>query len=253
MKSQSKEKWSGKPKKLKKEEDREVVRVFFPGEKLGMSAYLEKNLNDLGFGKVIKREDEIVFKVVESEDLKNKPHLYFQFNFKPDGIELEYTITKEVSRKKRELDITMLLLEIMVVTEDYILNFKKFYEHLLSILESATEYVDPKYDALKAKYDSLLEEMKSNDARYKEAILVSEKNNKLIIETEKQNEMLRERVKKLESIDDDVLYDEITRWIKAHGGMINIVDFANSYNVPPSRVKMGLDYLMRGGYIKRVN
>jgi len=189
----------------------------------------------------------------ESETFEGKPYSFMNFYFRKDGIELEYALTPEVNEKKREVDVCKMLFGMLALSESYELELGPLYELAHNALEHATEFIEVGYEELKSKYDELLEKSRRNEEELKKAIANNEKSEKLLLEAEKLNEALKERQRKLEGMSDEVLLDELVRWIKVHNGRVNVVEFAEMNKVAASRVEEGLDKLLREGYIRRVS
>jgi len=58
-------------------------------------------------------------------------------------------------------------------------------------------------------------------------------------------------VAQLEGVSLQTLSEEIYDWIRTHGGLIDVREFARQQGISTARVEEGIDCLLKGGYIGR--
>ena len=59
-------------------------------------------------------------------------------------------------------------------------------------------------------------------------------------------------VKQLEGMDDEALGETLVSWIRSHDGLLEYAEFAASNRMSVARVSLGVDQLLKQGYIRRM-
>ncbi len=239
-----------KVQKIEKQE----IRQFSIGAKRTRSATdVYGSLSTLSFPRIswADKKRTLICEIVESEDIQKNPYLFTRLEFKPEQLDVTYSITPEVNGKKREIDVCRLLLNVLALTNSYEAGVGVLYERAARALESSVEFATSDFETLKNKHDELSEECGRLRKKCAELAVVNEKQSKLLMESEKRAEMLGGRVGRLESMSDDALMEELYSWIASHSGEVNASEFARVHGVSSVRVEEGLDKLLKGGFIAR--
>jgi hypothetical protein len=207
-----------------------------------------KTLNFLG---VSQKEESLVVYNIESRDLKKEPYLFYIFEFKKDGIEINYSVIPDTSPKQRRLIVAKVLLDILVLLkEDLEVDSSKLYSFLSSSIQDFLSTIPQNYEILFGKYDSLLESYKD----LQKNLFSLQNSNKMlslkVTELLEKNAELEARIKKLETLSDEVLMLKVQDWLQTHNGTINIGEFSAFYKVPESRVEEILNKMISLGYIQ---
>jgi hypothetical protein len=240
-------------KKVQKTHEPKIVRFSIAAERVVSAIEARRSLSGLSFMKIglADRKRTLICEIVESEDLQKNPYLFARLEFRPDRLDVSYSITPEVNAKKRELDICRLVLDVLALTNAYEAGVGTLYGRIARALEGAVEFATADYEALKNRHDELAEECARLRKRGAELSCVNEKQSKLLMESEKRAEGLGERVSRLEGMGEDSLMEELCSWIASHSGELDTTEFARVHCVPSARIEEGLDRLLKGGFIAR--
>ena len=188
---------------------------------------------------------------VEARDISNNPYNFSIIYFKPNEIDVIYTITPKKSSKLRKLEVLSYVLNILsFCAEIYSLKIEQLAQITENILVDATEYFSMDYQELYSKYDRLKEEYESLNKKIK--IVENSKkeleNEVYTLKTKFQE--LNAKLQSLEKYSDDVLALKIQEWIAEHNGEFNLAEFSKTYNVPETRVEQILNNLIAEGYLE---
>jgi len=234
------------------EERKPVVYSYsIPAKILTSLNSISLKLKTLNFLGVSQKEESLVVYNIESRDLKKEPYLFYIFEFKKDGIEINYSVIPDTSPKQRRLIIAKVLLDILVLLkEDLEVDSSKLYSFLSSSIQDFLSAIPQNYEILFGKYDSLLESYKD----LQKSLLSLQNSNKMlslkVTELLEKNAELEARTKKLETLSDEVLMLKVQDWLQTHNGTINIGEFSAFYKVPESRVEEILNKMISLGYIQ---
>jgi len=234
------------------EEGKPVVYSFFIPAKIVSSLNdISLKLKTLNFLSTTQKEDSLVVYNIETKDIKKEPYLFYIFEFKKEGIEINYSVIPDISPKQRKLVITKVLLDILVILkEDVEVDSAKLYSFISSSIQDFLSSIPQNYETLFGKYDSLLESYKELQRN----LLSFQNSNKMlslkITELLEKNAELEARIRKLETLSDEVLMLKIQDWLQTHNGTIDIGEFSAVYKVPETRVEEILNKMISLGYIQ---
>ena len=240
-------------KKVQKIEKQEIRRFSIGAKRVKSAGEVCNSLSALSFPRIswADRKRTLVCEIVESEDLQKNPYLFTRLEFKPEQLDVTYSVTPEVNGKKREIDVCRLLLNVLALSNAYEAGVGALYERTAKALESSVEFATSDFETMKNRHDELAEECERLRKKCAELALVNEKQSKLLLESEKRAEAFGERAARLESMSDDALMEELYSWIASHSGEMNASEFARVHEVSSVRVDEGLDKLLKGGFIAR--
>jgi hypothetical protein len=234
------------------EERKPVVYSFFIPAKIVSSLNdISLKLKTLNFLGTSQKEDSLVVYNIETKDVKKEPYLFYIFEFKKEGIEINYSVIPDISPKQRRLVIAKVLLDILVILkEDVEVDSAKLYSFISSSIQDFLSSIPQNYETLFGKYDSLLESYKELQRN----LLSFQNSNKMlslkITELLEKNAELEARIRKLETLSDEVLMLKIQEWLQTHNGTIDIGEFSAVYKVPETRVEEILNKMISLGYIQ---
>ena len=239
-------------KEARQKERKDVIKNFTVKAKLKTTlSHVMKEISQLGFSNIDVKKNEIIAMNVEREDIKGKPYLYTKYIFRKDGIDVEYSIPKEVNMNKRKVDVSALTLKVLLILSEYDIDWKGIMRRVLESLSVVSELFTDNYAILSNKYELLKEQYTNTKKERDELYNLLDKNNKLVADYERQIDKLNLRIRKLEGLTNETLKEELLIWLKNHRGKINVSEFANIYNITPARVEEGLDMLLKEGYISK--
>lgn len=211
---------------------------------------LAASTRDLGFSSISSTKTKLVLEKIETTDLKGSTHHFYRAEFHPD--KLIFTYSLGLNKKKRELDALIILLHLLKMSEaHYQINAGELYHMLSSLLNEMRVLSDSESYTNTQQLLELRENLHSLEKKYKDVVFSSEQNTRILLECEKKRDEYYLRIKQLEGMSENMLIQEIFKWLKTHVGEINISQFAKSYNLPTSRVEEGLEYLLKNGYIRK--
>jgi hypothetical protein len=234
------------------EERKPVVYSFFIPAKIVSSLNdISLKLKTLNFLGTSQKEDSLVVYNIETKDIKKEPYLFYIFEFKKEGIEINYSVIPDISPKQRRLVVAKVLLDILVILkEDVEVDSAKLYSFISSSIQDFLSSIPQNYETLFGKYDSLLESYKELQRN----LLSFQNSNKMlslkITELLEKNAELEARIRKLETLSDEVLMLKIQDWLQTHNGTIDIGEFSAVYKVPETRVEEILNKMISLGYIQ---
>jgi hypothetical protein len=234
------------------EEKKPMVYSYFIPAKITTSlSNISLKLKTLNFVGVSQKEESIIVYNIETRDLKKEPYLFYIFEFKKEGIEINYSVIPDTSPKQRRLVVAKVLLDILVILKDDVeVDSAKLYSFLSSSIQDFLATVPQNYETLFGKYDSLLESYKD----LQKNLFSLQNSNKVlslkVTELLEKNAELQARIKKLETFSDEVLMLKVQDWLQTHNGTINIGEFSAFYKVPESRVEEILNKMISLGYIQ---
>jgi len=234
------------------EERKPVVYSFFIPAKIVSSLNdISLKLKTLNFLGTSQKEDSLVVYNIETKDIKKEPYLFYIFEFKKEGIEINYSVIPDISPKQRRLVVAKVLLDILVILkEDVEVDSAKLYSFISSSIQDFLSSIPQNYETLFGKYDSLLESYKELQRN----LLSFQNSNKMlslkITELLEKNAELEARIRKLETLSDEVLMLKIQDWLQTHNGTIDIGEFSAVYKVSETRVEEILNKMISLGYIQ---
>ncbi|VVB58785.1 Uncharacterised protein [Candidatus Anstonella stagnisolia] len=210
---------------------------------------LAYELATLGFASIEEKGDMLAVSMVQGEDIDGKPHLFFRYVFLKNSIECEYSIPKPSSAQRRKMECLRELLDILCACNCFVPDAHGFFAALSGMLSDGCELINADVTRISNACAKLEEE---NEALRKKCglLLASNEKNEMAARGESlRNATLAARVAKLEGVSLQTLSEEIYDWIRTHGGLIDVREFARQQGVSTARVEEGIDYLLKGGYI----
>ncbi len=209
-------------------------------------------LSGLGFSKIKYEENRLIIEKSSGEDLHGNPFLDYRIIFNPDSINIEYELGSEDHRNKRIAEILPVLLNLAILlNKHYQFDSKDLLKLSKQTIESLLEAVDKDSLELSAELTTLKDKYADLNKKYMDLVRSSEENSQLLIECERKRDELKAYLEQMQSMSDDLLREELFKWIKIHNGTIDIEEFATAYNIHPMRVEDGLNMLIKDGYIRR--
>lgn len=198
-------------------------------------------------------KDSVALIRIDSRDIDGAPYLFSILYFNADSIEMMYTVTPEISMRKRQLELLRYTTNLLTLLKDaYDVDLGSYMQVLDVFLAEIKEFATSDYEKLYTKYDALLarqEELQKQVERYKES---NERISKDLLELRDERNELKLKVDELEKFSDDALMLKIQDWIREHGNEISIGDFCKLYKVNESRVEQILNKMVREGYLETV-
>lgn len=211
---------------------------------------LKAQFYNLGFTVVDSDKDKLTLEKIETSDLKGRPHHFYRITFYPD--KLVFTYSQGANRRKRDVEALAVLLHAIKVAEDYYsVEAGDLYAPITSALHEARALFDSETHANIQQISELQERFFSLEKKYKDLVISSEQNARILLECEKKRDEYAARIKQLEGMSDETLMRELFSWLKAHGGEINIAEFSKAYGVSQARTEEGLERLLKEGYIRK--
>ncbi|NPA22146.1 MAG: hypothetical protein GXN92_01020 [Candidatus Micrarchaeota archaeon] len=212
---------------------------------------LKSKLKSLSNFYYLERGNSISVGYIERRDLQGNPKEFFILEFKPDGISIEYSDSDTENPALRKWNILRKVMPILsMVANEYnldpqsmmeIMNFA--IEDLLSSIPESTKAGLLEKEELKAKITQLERKIASLEKDKKEL-------EKELFKVAEENEKLKFKLRKYESMSDEMLKKKIMDWIKESGGEFDIGEFAKTYKVPEARIHEMLEELIKEKYIK---
>ncbi|VVB98382.1 Uncharacterised protein [uncultured archaeon] len=211
---------------------------------------LEERFAELGFTSVDTEGGTLSLEKVETSDLKGRSHHFYRVQFYPN--KLVFTYSLGLNKKKRDLEALSTLMNVIKVAEGlYEVDAGDLHAPLAEVLNEARALVDSDSHATVQQLTELKEKYYSMEKKYKDLLLSSEQNARILLECEKKRDEYYARVKELEGMSDDALMQEMFRCLKTHAGEVSVAQFAKSYGISSARVEEALEYLLQNGYIRK--
>ncbi len=211
---------------------------------------LKEAFAGLGFTSVEARKDKLVLEKTETEDLEGKPHHFYRAVFQPEKLSFTYSIG--ANRAVRRLEALSALLNMLKLAEDsYSVEASQLHAPLEAALREVLSLSDAASYSSAEQLAELQDRYSSLEKKYKDLVVSSEQNARILLECEKKRDEYHGRIRQLEGMSDQVLRQEIFKWLKTHAGEISVSEFSKSYSVPTSRVEEGLEQLLKSGYIRK--
>jgi len=234
--------------------DPKVLGFRLPSKRTGTAQSLISTLGKLSFLHVAQdsQDPQLVLSLnVKSRDISKNPYIFSILYFRPDAIDVLYTLAPNKSPKARRLEVIKYVLNILTLcTNEYELDMKYLHQMIEGAISDMNEYVSLDYQSLFSKYDSLqgehersLRTVKSLESSNKE--LASDN-----YSLKNKAQELELRLEGLEKYSDSVLAVKLQTWVSEHNGEINLSDFARVHGVSEARVEQVLNNLVSEGYLE---
>ncbi len=208
-------------------------------------------LRSVSFLEVVPEKDSIDVIYVENKDIEGNPYLFSILKIKKDSLEVMYSITPEISPRKRRVDVLKYLLNILsLIEEKYDVDVRALFKLIEEAIAELSNSVTMEYTKLYTQYDSLKKEVEDLRRRVDR---LTEQNKVLTTanyELKTENDELRLKLSKLMRLSDEALKAKLQEWIVEHNGSINVTQFSKVHKVPESRVEEMLNRLVSEGYLE---
>ena len=230
--------------------DEERIRIA--ASRKGSLKPLAGLFSGLGFSKISFMSDTLAIEKIKGQDLRGNPYLEYQIEFRPDEIELVFSIPENRSRVSRLIEVLPTFLNILRVSEEYYsIAPSCVYSSVNEVITELSKVVDHDASEMSTQFTELQARHTDLVAKYNDLVRSSEANTRILLECEQKREELEKRISKMNGMSDDLLKESLFNWIKMHGGTIDIKDFAKANNIAHTRAEDGLNLLLHGGYIRR--
>lgn len=228
-------------------------------EKIKIQASRKGNLkplaglfSGLGFTKIAFVSDTLSVEKIKGQDLRGNPYLEYKVDFKPDSIELTYSIPPNRSKTSRLIEVLPTFLNVLQVAEEYYaIPPSSIYSSINTVLGEVSKVIDKDATELSTAFTELQAKHHDLAAKYKDLVRSSEANTRILLESEQKREELEKRLGKMNGMSDDLLKESLYNWIKMHGGTIDIKEFSKANTLAFTRAEEGLNLLLHEGYIRR--
>ncbi len=232
----------------------QVKGLRIPARRTGSSASLLQSLSSLSFLRLVQdsaEPDTILALNVESRDIQKNPYLFSITYFRPQSIDVMYTLLPGTSPKTRRLDMLKYALNLLTLTvNEYALSMPYLYQLLESAMADLHEYVAADYDKLFSTYDALSSQSAALNKKVKELTDANEALAKDNYDLKGRLDELVLRVQSVERYSDSVLAVKIQEWLSEHNGEINLTEFCSVHAVSEARVEQVLNSLVSEGYLE---
>lgn len=228
----------------------EEISITLKGRALKDFQKLKSHLAETGFSTIKVEKKKLEAEKIETSDLKGTPQHSFRVIFQPDKLTFSYSVGAD--RQKRTLAALSVLLNLLKYCETfYLVKAGELNDPLSPELEKMRSLLDVESYATARQLSEMEEKYLSLEKKYKDLVLSSEQNARILLECEKKKSEYSDRISELEAMDDEALAQEIFNWLKLHSGEISVPQFSKSYGVPGARVEEGLELLLKKGYIRK--
>ncbi len=230
-------------------------KIFINAKRKKKLKKLNETLQELGFTKVKAIGNDVIAEKLLGEELSGKTApLDYKIIFGKNNIEFVFSIPPKESKKKRLLTLFPIFLNAaLIAEEEYDIKLSTLFNQVSGFLNDVSKVIDKdavdlatELEEMKARHDDL-------SKKYAELVRSSEENARLLLECEHRRDELHQRTQELEKLSDEILKEELYKWIKIHEGSIDLEEFCKAYSMPLKRAEEGLGMLMREEYIKKRN
>lgn len=241
-----------------KEEKRDDFVLEPTANRFKIKANLKTNYNEIikSLSKIpdveaVKIKDGIAIIKVDHRDINGYPYLFQIIYLKKDNIEILFSITPEVSRRKRQIDIIRYLSNIIsVIGESYEIDISEFMQTFDLFLDEINEFATLDYQTLFTKYDAALTRIDTLKDLVEKNEIRNEMLSRELMEIKEECDQIKIKLSELEKYSDEVLTQKIMQWIKEHYNEINIPSFCKIHKVNETRVEQILNKMVREGYLE---
>lgn len=231
----------------------QVAGFRIPAKRIKDLSEITSALSLLSSIQLAVESDYVAALNVESRDIRKNPYLFSTVYFRPNEIEIVYTIVPGISKRKRSIEVLKYFLNVLTLMgQTYEIDHKQFYQIVRNALTEITEFATSTYDEIYAKYDVLNNESLSFQRKIEGLNASLAKLTKEVVELKAKNDELTLKLKELESPSDDTLKVKIQEWLDLHNNEINITEFAKIYNVLESRVEHLLNSMVTQGNLEYI-
>ncbi len=179
-------------------------------------------------------------------------HRTTDFEYDIKITEKNIVLKSKVKDKSQELNVLLSLIRIIAIISNYgDVNIHSVFDRLDAFLSQIHDFIDTSHLSLSAKYTQISDKYNILEKKYDDLVVSSEQTARLLLECERRRSEVEKELKVINKMTDKQLMYEVFKWIKLHNGNLNFDSFANTFNVPISRVEYAVDLLIKGGYIEK--
>lgn len=210
------------------------------------------DLSELGFGNISSHGGKLEVCSVQSTELDSSPHDYIKAVFSANSLVLSYTVPAKANPAQRRIEAAAWLLHILSSAN----ATDKLPQALLSFISDSLDAAGEVLSSGTGELSSQLAEAKSENtalkAKYSRLISEHEGQARSLLDATRKAEEAHSKLERLNLPSDETLDEEVMEWLRAHGGKIDVRQFADSRSLPPSSIEESLKRLSHGGFIARI-
>jgi hypothetical protein len=244
-----------------KEEEKQQKSDFVvepTANKFKLKAVLKTNYNDIikKLSKVpdveaVKTKEGIAIIKVDHRDINGYPYLFQIIYLNKDNIEILFSITPEVSKRKRQLDIIRYISNIISVFEGaYEIDITEFMQTFDLFLDEINDFATSDYQSLFTKYDAALTRIDELKEKNEKNEIRNEILSRELMEVKDKYDQVKLKLTELEKYSDETLTQKILEWIREHYNEIDVTSFCKIHKVSETRVEQILNKMVREGYLE---
>lgn len=211
-------------------------------------------INDLGKIpdiEAIKTKDGIAIVKVDNRDISGYPYLFQIIYLNSDNIEILFSITPEISKRKRQIDVIRYLSNVIsVINTSYEINLVDFMQTFDLFLDEINEFATSDYQTIFTKYDAALMRIDELKEKVEKNELRNELLSRELMEIKDERDQIKIKLQELEKYSDDTLTQKILEWLREHYNEIDVVSFCKIHKVNETRVEQILNKMVREGVIE---
>jgi len=210
-----------------------------------------KSLSKIPDVEAIKTKDGIAIIKVDHRDINGHPYLFQIIYLNRDNIEVLFSITPEVSKRKRQIDVLRYMANIISVTEDkYEINITEFMQTFDLFLDEINEFATLDYQTLFTKYDAALTRIDELKEKVEKNEIRNEILSRELMEIKEERDQNKMKLQELEKYSDETLTQKILEWVREHYNEIDVSSFSKIHKVSETRVEKILNKMVREGYLE---
>jgi len=212
---------------------------------------ITKNLGKIPDVEAVKTKEGIAIIKVDHRDINGYPYLFQIIYLNEDNIEALFSITPEVSKRKRQLDVIRYIANIISVLENsYEINIGEFMQTFDLFLDEINEFANSDYQSLFTKYDAALTRIDELKDKLDKAEFRNENLSRELLEIKDDSDQMKLKLQELEKYSDETLTQKILEWVREHYNEIDIISFCKIHKVGETRVEQILNKMVREGYLE---
>ncbi len=229
-----------------------LEKITIEGKRKRKLSGMTKLFSDLGFTKINLTKGKLIVQKTLGKTLEGKEELDYSIEFSDSKIIFSYSLFSKKQERSRRIDALSTFLNVLSLSADfYNLNPEPIIKTLTDLLKDMSKIMDKEGINLTQKTDELTRKNNQLKSKYDDLVISSEENARLLLEAERRNDELSKRLNKLEGMSDQSLKEELFKWVKIHGGYLDVSGFSRTYKVPSKRIEEGLNLLIKEGYIRK--
>jgi len=210
------------------------------------------DISELGFGSVSSHGGRLEVSSIQSTELDASPHEYIRAVFSKTGLELSYTVSEKSNPLQRRIEAAAWLLHVISAANSRGEIHPSLIAFISESLEMASDAVSSGIGGMSLRLSELKEENSSISGKYSRLLAEHELQARSLLGATRKAEDALSRLERLCIPSNDTLDDEVMEWLRAHGGKIDVAQFAQSRSLPPSCIEESLSRLSNGGFIARI-